>query len=72
MPQAGRTGLIGGSIPLFDEIILSVSKMNKVLAFDTVNGILSAEAGCVMEDLSDFVRQHDFDLPYNLGSRGSC
>ena len=46
--------------------------MNKVLAFDDTKGILSAQAGCIMEDLSDYVIEQGFDLPYNIGSRGSC
>ena len=72
VPQAGRTGLIGGSVPIFDEVILSVKKMNRVIHFDEVNGILSAEAGIVMDDMAAYVNDHGYDLPYNLGSRGSC
>lgn len=72
VPQAGRTGLIGGSVPIFDEVILSVARMNEILAFDDINGILSAEAGVVMEDMATHIRAQGFDLPYNLGSRGSC
>ena len=72
VPQAGRTGLIGGSVPIFDEVILSVTRMNNILAFDDVNGILSAEAGTVMEDMATHISTLGYDLPYNLGSRGSC
>lgn len=32
--QAGNTGLVGGSVPVFDEIVLSLTKMNKILSFD--------------------------------------
>ena len=37
-PQGGNTGLVGGSVPVFDEIILSTALMNQVLAFDGVSG----------------------------------
>ena len=30
VPQGGNTGLVGGSVPVFDEIILSTSLMNKI------------------------------------------
>lgn len=30
VPQGGNTGLVGGSVPLNDEIVLSLSRMNKV------------------------------------------
>ncbi len=36
VPQGGNTGLVGGSVPVFDEVVLSTSGMNKVLEFDEV------------------------------------
>ena len=30
VPQGGNTGLVGGSVPVFDEVVLSLSRMNKV------------------------------------------
>jgi hypothetical protein len=38
VPQGGNTGLVGGSVPVKDEIILSLSNMNKVRSFDAVSG----------------------------------
>lgn len=46
--------------------------MNNVQKFDDFNGILSAEAGCIAEDISSHVQGYGHELPYNLGSRGSC
>jgi D-2-hydroxyglutarate dehydrogenase len=40
--------LVGGSVPVFDEIILNLGNMNKILGFDTSYGILSAQAGCIL------------------------
>lgn len=37
-PQGGNTGLVGGSVPVYDEIILSTSLMNKILNFDSISG----------------------------------
>jgi FAD/FMN-containing dehydrogenase len=31
VPQGGNTGLVGGSVPVFDEIILSTSLMNSIM-----------------------------------------
>lgn len=36
--QAGNTGLVGGSVPVFDEIILSTSAMNKIISFNKLSG----------------------------------
>lgn len=30
--------MVGGSVPVFDEIILSTARMNKVLSFHSVSG----------------------------------
>ena len=29
-PQGGNTGLVGGSVPVFDEVIVSTSLMDKI------------------------------------------
>ncbi|XP_035276490.1 D-2-hydroxyglutarate dehydrogenase, mitochondrial isoform X1 [Anguilla anguilla] len=71
-PQGGNTGLVGGSVPVFDEIILSTALMNRVLSFDRVSGILTCQAGCVLEKLSDYLEERDFIMPLDLGAKGSC
>ncbi len=38
-PQGGNTCLVGGSVPVFDEVILSMAAMNKVESFDPVAGM---------------------------------
>lgn len=38
VPQGGNTGLVGGSVPVFDEVVLSTAAMNQVLGFDEVRG----------------------------------
>lgn len=41
VPQGGNTGLVGGGVPVFDEIILSTANMNSVRSFDDVSGMLA-------------------------------
>ncbi|KAL7879580.1 hypothetical protein SRHO_G00018340 [Serrasalmus rhombeus] len=71
-PQGGNTGLVGGSVPVFDEIILSTALMNQILTFDTISGILTCQAGCVLESLSQYLEEQDFIMPLDLGAKGSC
>lgn len=40
VPQGGNTGLVGGSVPVRDELILNLSNLNKVRSFDPVSGKL--------------------------------
>lgn len=72
MPQGGNTGLVGGSTPVHDEIILSTARMNKINEFNESYGILSAEAGCILSDCQDFVKQKGYCMPLDLGAKGSC
>lgn len=39
-PQGGNTGLVGGSVPVFDEIVLSTQLMNQIENIDELSGDL--------------------------------
>ncbi|XP_002923192.2 D-2-hydroxyglutarate dehydrogenase, mitochondrial [Ailuropoda melanoleuca] len=71
-PQGGNTGMVGGSVPVFDEIILSTALMNKVISFHSVSGTLVCQAGCILEELSRYVEERGFIMPLDLGAKGSC
>ena len=72
VPQGGNTGLVGGSIPLFDEIVLSLSRMNQIISLDVRSGVVVCEAGCVLEELEAYVNREGFIIPLDLGAKGSC
>ena len=72
VPQGGNSGLVGGSVPVFDEIVISTSRMNNIRHFDEVSGILVADAGCILENVDGFLRQKDHIFPLDLGAKGSC
>ncbi|KAK2461799.1 hypothetical protein APHAL10511_006262 [Amanita phalloides] len=72
VPQGGNTGLVGGSVPLAAELVLSLSSMNSVRSFDPVSGILVADAGCILQSLTDYIAPYDHIMPLDLGAKGSC
>lgn len=72
VPQGGNTGLVGGSVPVFDEIVVSLTNMNKIKSLDTVSGIFVAEAGVILENADSYLREHGFIFPLDLGAKGSC
>ncbi|RUS23105.1 hypothetical protein BC937DRAFT_92319 [Endogone sp. FLAS-F59071] len=72
VPQGGNTGLVGGSVPVFDEIIISTQGMNNIRSFDAVSGALVCDAGCVLETLDDYIVDRGFIMPLDLGAKGSC
>ena len=42
VPQGGNTGLVGGSVPVFDEVIISTQLMNKIISVDEVSGVYTS------------------------------
>ncbi|XXZ99127.1 D-lactate ferricytochrome c oxidoreductase [Meyerozyma guilliermondii] len=72
VPQGGNTGLVGGSIPVFDEIILSLASMNKIRSFDPVSGNLKCDAGVILENADNFLAEKGYIFPLDLGAKGSC
>ena len=71
-PQAGNTGLVGGSVPLSHELIISLDRMNAVTSFDPLSGVVVCEAGCTLAALDDHVKSHGHTVPLDLGPRDQC
>lgn len=72
VPQGGNTGLVGGSVPVFDEVVLNLSNLNKIRSFDSTSGILKADTGVVLEIADQFLAEHGYIFPLDLGAKGSC
>ncbi|KAF2964550.1 hypothetical protein GQX73_g9019 [Xylaria multiplex] len=72
VPQGGNTGLVGGSVPVFDEIVISMSRMNHIRSFDEVSGVLVVDAGVVLEVADQFLAEKGYLFPLDLGAKGSC
>ncbi|CAG98049.1 D-lactate dehydrogenase [Kluyveromyces lactis] len=72
VPQGGNTGLVGGSVPVFDEIVLSLTQLNKIREFDEVSGILKCDAGVILEAADMFLAERGYIFPMDLGAKGSC
>jgi len=72
VPQGGNSGLVGGSVPVFDEIVISTSRMNSIRSFDEVSGILVVDAGCILEVVDNFLGEKNHIFPLDLGAKGSC
>ncbi|KAL3120747.1 hypothetical protein niasHT_008039 [Heterodera trifolii] len=72
VPQAGNTGLVGGSVPVHDEIVLSTKKIVNTFSFDPNSGVLDCDSGFVLEDANARLSPHGFMVPIDLGAKGSC
>ena len=62
VPQGGNTGLVGGSVPVFDEIVVSMARMNDIKSIDPLSGILVCQAGCILQTLDEELSKvsHDY------------
>ncbi|KUI65574.1 hypothetical protein VM1G_00545 [Cytospora mali] len=72
VPQGGNTGLVGGSVPVFDEIVINMSRMNQIHSFDDVSGVVTADAGAVLEVVDNYLAEKGYIFPLDLAAKGSC
>lgn len=74
VPQGGNTGLCGGAVPRGSRpsIILSLSRMNRILSVDPERYTITAEAGCILQSIHDAAAQVDRAFAMDWGARGSA
>jgi FAD/FMN-containing dehydrogenase len=74
VPQGGNTSLCGASVP--DEsgtqVVINLSRMNRVRQVDADNNTMTVEAGCVLANLQQVAEEHGRLFPLSLGAEGSC
>lgn len=60
VPQGGNTGLVGGSVPVFDEVVLSTRRMNKLHEVDELTGEFPKlmRQSIYWSSITDFVHCH--------------
>ena len=74
IPQGGNTSLCGASVPLaeFDrklyeqQIVLNLSRMKGIRAFDAVNYTMTVEAGCTLAQVREVAAQNNRLFPLSL------
>jgi len=72
VPQGGNTGLVGGGVPVHDEIILNLGNTRSVVSIDRSAGAVVAEAGVVLDDLETAANREGLTVPLDLGAKGKC
>jgi FAD/FMN-containing dehydrogenase len=69
VPQGGNTSLCGASVPLAGDerqIVLNLSRMNRIIALDVTNYTVTVEAGCKLAALYAAAEQADRLFPLGL------
>ena len=74
VPVGGNTSYCGGATPDASgrQLLLSVARLNRIRAVDPLNYSMTAEAGCILQHVSQAAAEVDRLFPLSLGAEGSC
>ena len=72
VPQGGNTGLVGAQIPFDGELILSLTRLDKIREVDPASNTMTCEAGVVLAKAQEAAAAADRLFPLSLGAEGSC
>ena len=74
VPQGGNTGLCGAATPddTGNAVVVSLGRMNRIVAVDAANNTISVEAGCTLAAIQEAARWADRLFPLALAAQGSC
>lgn len=74
VPQGGNTGMVVGSTPDASgrEVVLSLTRMNRIRSVDPDNLTLTVDAGCVLQNVQQAAEDAGLFFPLSLAAEGSC
>ncbi|WP_051163331.1 FAD-binding oxidoreductase [Nocardia brevicatena] len=72
VPQGGNTGLVGGSVPMHGEIVLSLARLDSITAVDPIGHTLAAGAGVTVARAQAAARGAGLVFGVDLASRDSA
>lgn len=71
VPSGGRTGLSGGAVAPNGEVVLSLTRMNRMDAVDPLAQTVRVQAGAVTEAVHHHCASHGLTWPVDFASKGS-
>ena len=71
-PCGARTGLSGGSLPVFGGVSLSLERLNSIIEIDERNLQATAQPGVINQVFRDKVADKGLFYPPDPSSKGSC
>ncbi len=74
VPHGGNTSYCGGATPdeSGSQIVLALTRLNRIRSLDAAGYTLVAEAGCVLESVQRAADEAERYFPLSLGSEGTC
>ncbi|RJS22525.1 FAD-binding oxidoreductase [Corallococcus sp. H22C18031201] len=71
VPSGGRTGLAGGAVAARGELVLSLRRMNRMDAVDSLGNTVRVQAGAVTEAVHQHCAPYGLTWPVDFASKGS-
>ncbi|HEY7302173.1 MAG TPA: FAD-binding oxidoreductase [Xanthobacteraceae bacterium] len=72
VPQGGNTGLVGGQTPQHGEVLLSLTRLDRIREVDPTSNTMTCEAGVVLAKAQEAAAAAGRLFPLSLGAEGSC
>jgi len=72
VPQGGNTGLAGGQTPHNGEVVLSLTRLDKIREVDAISNTMTCEAGVTLQRAREAAANADRLYPQLLPSEGTC
>lgn len=72
VPQGGNTGLVGGSVPLAGEVVVTTERLHGVDAIDALTGQLTAQAGTPLAVVQHAAAEAGWRYGVDIASRDSA
>ncbi len=72
VPQGGNTGLVGGSVPLAGEVVLSCTRLRPGPEVDAAAGQVTVGAGTSIASLQGAARAEGWEYGVDLAARGTA
>ncbi len=72
VPQGGNTGLVGGQTPHNNEIVLSLTRLDRIREVDPTSNTMTCEAGVTLQRAREAAAAVDRLYPQLLPSEGTC
>lgn len=67
--QGGRTGLVGGAVPLDGEVVLSLARLRELGDVDHASRQVTVGAGCTLDQVAAHVGPHGLQFAVTHGAR---
>ena len=72
VPQGGNTGLVGGQISHNNEIVVSLTRLDRIREVDATSNTITCEAGVTLQRAREAAAAVDRLYPQLLPSEGTC